>query len=158
MIPFVFHGFCLSIYFFLVYFLTGMFVLARLLKVLIYLIWMWFRCCMDEILERQLLLRGRAFATFSTIEKPFAGLKKTFRGPFIVQGCFSMSAKDRSEWRWAFSFYGVENWLLLRMHGRRKGGLDFEIFSKKGCFLSFEWKQSNFTTFCPPWKNLGKIS
>jgi len=40
MIPFVFHGFCLSIYFFLVYFLTGMFVLARLLKVLIYLIWM----------------------------------------------------------------------------------------------------------------------
>jgi len=26
-----------------------------------------------------------------------------------------MSAKDRSEWRWAFSFYGVENWLLLRI-------------------------------------------
>jgi len=24
-----------------------------------------------------------------------------------------MSAKDWSEWRWALSFYGVENWLLL---------------------------------------------
>jgi len=26
-----------------------------------------------------------------------------------------MSAKDWSEWRWAFAFYGVENWLLLRI-------------------------------------------
>ena len=26
-----------------------------------------------------------------------------------------MSAKQWSEWRWAFSFHGVENWLLLRM-------------------------------------------
>jgi len=25
------------------------------------------------------------------------------------------SAKDWSEWRWAFSFYSVENWLLLRI-------------------------------------------
>jgi len=24
-----------------------------------------------------------------------------------------MSAKDWSEWRWAFSFYGVENWLFI---------------------------------------------
>jgi len=35
-------------------------------------------------------------------------------------------------------------------HGRRKGGQgglgprrDFEILSKKGCFLSFEWKKTN---------------
>jgi len=50
-------------------------------------------------------------------------------------------------------------------HGRRKGEaggdlalpLDFEIFSKKGCFLSFEWEKSNFTTFGPALKNLGKI-
>jgi len=28
---------------------------------------------MEEILERQLLIRGRAFATFSTIEKVLAG-------------------------------------------------------------------------------------
>jgi len=26
-----------------------------------------------------------------------------------------MSAKDWSEWRWAFSFYGVENWLVSRI-------------------------------------------
>ena len=26
-----------------------------------------------------------------------------------------MSAKDWSEWPWAFSFHGVENWLLLRI-------------------------------------------
>jgi len=26
---------------------------------------------------------------------------------------------------------------------------DFEIPSKKGCFLSFEWEKSNFTTFDP---------
>jgi len=35
---------------------------------------MWrFRCSLEEILERQLLIRGRAFATFSTIEKALAG-------------------------------------------------------------------------------------
>jgi len=32
-----------------------------------------------------------------------------------------MSAKDWSVWRWAFSFYGVENWLLLRiMRGTKR--------------------------------------
>ena len=35
--------------------------------------------------------------------------------------------------------------------------LDFEIFSKKGCSLSFEREKSNFTTFGPPWKNLEKM-
>ena len=82
----------------------------------VYFIWMWkFRCSVEEILERQLLLRAQAFATFSTIEKTLADLKKPFRGPFVVQGCFRMSAKDWSEWQWAFCFYGVENWLLLRI-------------------------------------------
>jgi len=38
------------------------------------------------------------------------------------------------------------------------GPLHFEIFGKKGCFLSFEWEKSNFTTSAPPWKNLGKIN
>ena len=28
-----------------------------------------------------------------------------------------------------------------------KAPLDFEIFSKKGCLFSFEWKKENFTTF-----------
>ena len=35
---------------------------------------------MEEILERQLLIRGRAFATFSIIEKVLAGRKKSFLG------------------------------------------------------------------------------
>jgi len=56
---------------------------------------------MREILERQLLIRSRASATFSTIEKGLADRKKTFRGehvvrgPFVVQGYYRrMSAKD----------------------------------------------------------------
>ena len=40
----------------------------------VYFISMWrFRCSMEEILERQLHIRGRVFATFSTIEKALAG-------------------------------------------------------------------------------------
>ena len=31
--------------------------------------------------------------------------------------------------------------------------LDFENFSKKNCFLSFEWEKTNFTTSSPPLKN-----
>jgi len=45
------------------------------------------------------------------------------------------------------------------MRGRRKwclAPLDFENFSKKGCFLNFEWEKPNFTTFAPPGKNLEK--
>ena len=34
--------------------------------------------------------------------------------------CRSMSVKDWSEWRWAFSFSGVENWLLLHIMCRTK--------------------------------------
>ena len=71
---------------------------------------------MEEILERQLLIQGRAFATFSTIEKALAGIKVSFRGQHVVLACYKrMSAKNWSEWRWAFSLYGVENWLLLRI-------------------------------------------
>ena len=36
---------------------------------------------MEEIPEQQLLIRGRAFATFSTVEKALAGRKKSFRRP-----------------------------------------------------------------------------
>jgi len=35
---------------------------------------------MEEILERQLLIRGRTFAVFSATEKALAGRKKSFRG------------------------------------------------------------------------------
>jgi len=39
----------------------------------VYLISMWrFHCSMEEVLQRQLLIRGRAFATYSTIEKALA--------------------------------------------------------------------------------------
>jgi len=34
---------------------------------------------MEEILERQLFIRGRAFATFFTIEKALVNRKKKFR-------------------------------------------------------------------------------
>jgi len=42
---------------------------------------------MEEILKRQLLIRGRAFATFSSTEKALAGRKKSFRGMYVVQAC-----------------------------------------------------------------------
>ena len=51
----------------------------------VYFISMWrFPCSMEEILEQQLLIRGRAFATFSTVEKALAGRKKSFRRPCVV--------------------------------------------------------------------------
>jgi len=36
---------------------------------------------MEEIIERQLLIRVGAFTAFSIIEKPLASRKKSFRGP-----------------------------------------------------------------------------
>jgi len=36
--------------------------------------------------------------------------------------------------------------------------LEFEIFSKKCCFLSFEWEKANFTISAPPQKNFWKHS
>jgi len=43
---------------------------------------------MEEILERQLFIRDRTFATLSTIEKALAGRKKSLRGPYVVQASF----------------------------------------------------------------------
>jgi len=35
---------------------------------------------------------------------------------------------------------------------------EFANFSKEGCFRSFEWLETNFTTYCPPTrKTFGKI-
>jgi len=39
---------------------------------------------MEEVLERQLLIRDHAFVTFSTIEKALAGRKESFRGPYVA--------------------------------------------------------------------------
>jgi len=59
--------------------------------------------------------------------------------------------------------FDTEVWIICR-HGRRKeraGGPRppwiLKILAKKGCFLSFEWEKTNFTTFASPWKNFGKI-
>jgi len=41
----------------------------------------------EEVVEQKLLIRGRAFATFSIIEKVLAGCKKSMGGPYVVQGC-----------------------------------------------------------------------
>jgi len=55
----------------------------------VYFISMWrFLCSREEILKRQLLMRGREFATFSAIEKDLADRKKSFRGPYaVLQAC-----------------------------------------------------------------------
>jgi len=55
----------------------------------VYFISMWrFLCSREEILNRQLLMRGREFATFSAIEKDLAGRKNSFRGPYaVLQAC-----------------------------------------------------------------------
>jgi len=42
-------------------------------------------------------------------------------------------------WRTNFSYTGVS-----------EEGQEFENFIKKRCFLNFEWKKANFTTFGPP--------
>ena len=65
-------------------------------------------------------------------------------------------------WR-CFIYYGVRSLRPIegimrspQHHGRRKGGqwgldpLDFENFSKKCCFLRFEWEKQNFTSFGNP--------
>ena len=49
-----------------------------------------------------------------------------------------------------------QSWALERGEAGGASPLDFESFSKKGCFLVFEWEKTNFTTFGPPWKILEK--
>jgi len=46
----------------------------------------------EEIMEQHLLIRGRDFAAFSTIEKPLAGRKKTFRGPNAARWSYGVQA------------------------------------------------------------------
>jgi len=46
---------------------------------------------MEEVLERQLLIRDHAFATFSTIERAVAGRKKSFRGTYVVPSLLKAS-------------------------------------------------------------------
>jgi len=83
---------------------------------------------MEEILERQLFVRGRAFATFSTIEKALAGRKNSFRGPhagrgpYVVQACyrsvllnlFDVAAHFRTYQQVAHNNEATEAWKALR--------------------------------------------
>jgi len=51
----------------------------------VYFILMWrFLCRKQDILKRQLLMRGQEFATFSATEKALASRKKIFPGPYAV--------------------------------------------------------------------------
>jgi len=89
----------------------------------------------------------------------FVDLKTCFQPQFLA---LSMSSNNQKIGQQFFRFYS--EWLLFQfIHGRRKGGqgrakppLDFKIFSKKYCFLSFEREKSNFTTFCPPLERFRK--
>jgi len=47
---------------------------------------------MQELLERQLLTRGRAFTTFLTIENTLASRKKSSRGPHVARGLYVVPA------------------------------------------------------------------
>jgi len=56
---------------------------------------------MEEIIEQQLLIRGWAFAAFSTIEKALAGRMKRFRPPYVVQASYKARSNVQivKEWR-----------------------------------------------------------
>jgi len=47
----------------------------------------------------------------------------------------------------AVSLFGSQAWTS---EGGDRPVVDFENSSKKGCFLSFEWEKTNFTTSAPP--------
>ena len=73
--------------------------------------------------------------TQQSILRKLAGLKNSVCGPTVARGpavgprCYRrMIAKDWSEWRWAFSVHGVDNWLLLRiMCGTKRLNLFFQL-------------------------------
>ena len=92
-----------------------------------------------------------SFFNIFAIEKALAGRKNTFRGPFVVQGCYRMTAKDWSEWRWAFAFYGVENWLLLRtMCGTKRLNPFFRLYEASEVLNKFVMRvwSNSFTSSC----------
>jgi len=54
-------------------------------------------------------------------------------------------------------FDGVARTFFYTQAWVSEGGQAFENFSKQGCFLSFDRKKTNFTTFGSPRKSFGKI-
>jgi len=83
------------------------------------------------------------------------------RGPHFPRGRISMGA-PKSPDSVASTFFNTVH-LLLKDLGIGRGGkrealapLDFENFSKKGCFLSFEWEKQISPHLAPLekfWKN-----
>jgi len=66
---------------------------------------------MEEILERQLLIRDRAFATFSTFEKAVAGRKKSFRSRMLCRpGIRSYRIIDTKQLCCQFGFFEARCW------------------------------------------------
>ena len=60
------------------------------------------------------MLHSTKLKSFSSIN--FLLFTQCIRGPYFGDPWHRrMSAKDWSEWRWVFPFYGVETWLLLLM-------------------------------------------
>jgi len=49
-----------------------------------------FRCSLEEIMERQLIIRSRASGKFSAIEKALTGHKKSSCGQYDVQACCNL--------------------------------------------------------------------
>jgi len=62
---------------------------------------------MEEILEQQLLIWGRAFVTFSTIEKVLAGPRKAFAGRVLCRRGLHESDRQSQPSRW-----GCHSWEL----------------------------------------------
>jgi len=54
------------------------------------------------------------------------------------------------------SFNGVARIFSYTQAWVSEGEQEFENFSKKGCFLNFEWYKINFTTYGFPWKDFWK--
>jgi len=89
----------------------------------------------------------RNFADVKAQNKFILASKCNFR----IVDCDSGSGTQISGSGSGSSFCNLK--LLAMGVGRGGGGLaflDFKIFCKKGCFPSFEWEKSNFTTFGLP--------
>jgi len=94
---------------------------------------------MDEIIERQLLIAGRVFAAFSTIEKTLTGCKKSFRGPHaacgpcVVQACITCCLQ--ACWKFVPKFSCVQP-------ARHCSDLYVSMGHVTWCFRTLSWMRS----------------
>jgi len=85
---------------------------------------------MEEILERQLLIRGRAFPTISTIEKALAGLKKAFAGRMRPAG--PMLCRSALE---------CHEWSAAPFSAASPGSRDYSTFVVNAVLATSQWNQ-----------------